>query len=118
MDTILTATDKLFGSMGDTPEMVKQARILAQVRILEGYITGHCETMIEKRQIDYYKFHSQIAWGSYGTVFTDFCNLVYQIQGFVYGLGNSLQYYDLYNEKIIERKKKRTIGNSSKIVHK
>ena len=30
MDIILTATDRLFGSMGDTPEMVKQARILAQ----------------------------------------------------------------------------------------
>jgi talin len=30
VDTILTATDRLFGSMGDTPEMVKQARVLAQ----------------------------------------------------------------------------------------
>ena len=30
VDTILTATDRLFGSMGDTPEMVRQARILAQ----------------------------------------------------------------------------------------
>ena len=35
VDTILTATDKLFGSMGDTPEMVRQARILAQVRVLD-----------------------------------------------------------------------------------
>ena len=31
VDTILTATDRLFSSMGDTPEMVKHARILAQV---------------------------------------------------------------------------------------
>lgn len=30
MDTILMATDRLFSSMGDTPEMVKHARILAQ----------------------------------------------------------------------------------------
>ena len=29
MDTILTATDALFSSSGDTGEMVKQARILA-----------------------------------------------------------------------------------------
>ena len=31
VDTILTATDRLFSSMGDTPEMVKQAKVLAQV---------------------------------------------------------------------------------------
>ena len=31
MDTILTATDRLTSSMGDTPEMVRQARILAEV---------------------------------------------------------------------------------------
>ena len=30
MDTILTATDQLFDSSGDTGEMVRQARILAQ----------------------------------------------------------------------------------------
>lgn len=36
VDTILTATDRLFSSMGDAPEMVKQARILAQVSFITG----------------------------------------------------------------------------------
>ena len=31
MDTILTVTDRLFSSVGDAHEMVKQARQLAQV---------------------------------------------------------------------------------------
>ena len=40
VDTILTATDRLFSSMGDTPEMVKQARILAQVTAARPKIHG------------------------------------------------------------------------------
>lgn len=31
VDTILTATDRLFSSVGDAHEMVKQAKMLAQV---------------------------------------------------------------------------------------
>jgi len=31
VDSIMSATDRLFSSMGDTPEMVRQARILAMV---------------------------------------------------------------------------------------
>ena len=33
MDTILTVTDRLFSSVGDAHEMVRQARQLAQVRL-------------------------------------------------------------------------------------
>jgi len=32
VDSIHVATERLMGSMGDTPEMVRQARILALVR--------------------------------------------------------------------------------------
>ncbi|XP_070547100.1 talin-1-like isoform X3 [Ptychodera flava] len=44
-DTILTATDKLFSSMGDAAEMVKQAKILAQAtsQLVNG-IKGEAES--------------------------------------------------------------------------
>ena len=54
MDTILTATDRLFGTMGDTPEMVKQARVLAQatsqlVNALKSQAESHPDSEMQKK---------------------------------------------------------------------
>ncbi|XP_064596457.1 talin-1-like [Liolophura sinensis] len=54
VDTILTATDRLFSSMGDAPEMVKQARILAQatthlVNAIRGQADSYSDSDIQRR---------------------------------------------------------------------
>ncbi|XP_064644929.1 talin-1-like isoform X17 [Lineus longissimus] len=54
VDTILTATDRLFSSMGDAPEMVKQARVLAQatsqlVNAIKGQAETHPDQEMQKR---------------------------------------------------------------------
>jgi talin len=54
MDTILMASDRLFSSMGDTPEMVKHARILAQatsqlVNALKCEAEGHEDSEQQKK---------------------------------------------------------------------
>ena len=54
VDTILSATDRLFSSVGDAPEMVKQARILAQatsqlVNAIKGQAESHPEAETQKR---------------------------------------------------------------------
>ena len=54
VDTILTATDRLFSSMDDTGEMVRQARVLAQatsmlVNALKGEAESHTDSDMQKR---------------------------------------------------------------------
>ena len=54
VDTILNATDQLFNNMGDTPEMVRQARILAQatsqlVNALKSQAESHPDSEIQKK---------------------------------------------------------------------
>ena len=54
VDTILTATDRLFGSMGDTPEMVRQAKLLAQatsqlVNALKGQAEAHPDSDMQRK---------------------------------------------------------------------
>ena len=54
MDTILSATDRLFASMEDTGEMVRQARVLAQatsllVNALKGEAEAHTDSEMQKR---------------------------------------------------------------------
>ena len=54
VDTILTATDRLFGSMGDTPEMVRQAKLLAQatsqlVNALKGQAEAHPDSEMQRK---------------------------------------------------------------------
>ncbi|XP_013386332.1 talin-1 isoform X1 [Lingula anatina] len=54
VEAILGATDRLFSSMGDAPEMVRQARVLAQatsqlVNAIKGQAEGHSEPDMQKR---------------------------------------------------------------------
>ena len=54
VDKILNATDQLFSSMGDTPEMVRQARILAQatselVNALKNQAESHPDSDMQKK---------------------------------------------------------------------
>lgn len=54
VETILTATDQLFNNMGDTPEMVRQARILAQatselVNALKSQAESHPDSEMQKK---------------------------------------------------------------------
>ncbi len=54
VEVILTATDRLFTSMGDTPEMVKQARVLAQatsqlVNALKTQAEAHPDSEMQKK---------------------------------------------------------------------
>ncbi|XP_056003983.1 talin-1-like isoform X5 [Ostrea edulis] len=54
VDTILTVTDRLFSSVGDAHEMVKQARQLAQatsslVGAIRGEAEGHSDSDMQKR---------------------------------------------------------------------
>lgn len=54
MDTIITVTDRLFGSVGDAHEMVKQARQLAQatsmlVNAIKGQAESHPDSDTQKR---------------------------------------------------------------------
>ncbi|KAI0230740.1 Talin-1 [Lamellibrachia satsuma] len=51
VDTILTAADRLTGCMGDTPEMVRQARILAQATsMLVNDLKSEAETSSDSNQ--------------------------------------------------------------------